>query len=294
MAMRFYGFLRISSGILYIVNSNIQRINNINLPHKNELTSILQREAKREVPLNKITIHYPHFETIIALFSHYGLPTEIFTNNSINIYDVVTLGESLLNQFVDILNEKSLSIKETVLFDNAYDYLSEEDEPKKSDIIFVFGGKTLLRAEKAAELYKKGLGKKILISGGNPIYAKVNNNSEADCYKEVLLQQHIPPNDILLEDKSITVADNVRRSLNLLDERKINFKSIILVTSPYAQRRGWAMFKKYVSDEVKLYRVNSPSGEKITKQKWHRQTHTLKIVLNEFIKMKASVAYNSA
>jgi hypothetical protein len=75
---------------------------------------------------------------------------------------------------------------------------------------------------------------------------------------------------------------------------EIGYQSIILVNSSYTQRRGWAIIKKHLPDSVRLYRVNSGTGEQYTRENWYKQENTLRVVLNEFIKMRASVVYNTA
>ena len=50
-----------------------------------------------------------------------------------------------------------LSEEDIQVLNATYDYLSEEDIPEKSDLIFVFGSKTPLRIDKAVELYNQGV-----------------------------------------------------------------------------------------------------------------------------------------
>jgi len=215
------------------MKKDIKRTDNKILPDTTELSKILKTEAEREVPVGKKGIHYPVFDTVIKLFSHYGLPTQIFTDDSLDIYQVHIKGRMLLDEIIAKILKKPMSDNEITLFNQAYDYLAEEDNPKKSDIIFVFGAKTPLRAEKAAELYHCGLGKRIMVSGGHPIYNQSRLPSEAKFYKEVLIKQEVPEDKIIVENKAITVPDNVYRSLNLLDKMGLDYKTIILINSPY-------------------------------------------------------------
>jgi uncharacterized SAM-binding protein YcdF (DUF218 family) len=269
------------------------RKNNITLPETQELSEILSAEARRDPSTGKATIHYPKFDTIIALLKHYNISHELFTDDKLNVYQVIEQGKD----FLDILVKKILSDRnpDISVFDTAYDYLSEEDEPKSSDIIIVFGAKTPLRAEKAVQLYKEGLSKTILISGGNPYYnLDKTKTSEAERYADIMQNLGVPADHILLEKQAITLPDNVWRSLNYFEENKIMPKSIILVNSPYSQRRGWAIFRKHTPDSVRLYRVNSETGEIYKKENWYKQEDTIRTILNEFVKLRASVVYNTA
>ncbi|MDX2776606.1 YdcF family protein [Streptomyces caniscabiei] len=117
---------------------------------------------------------------------------------------------------------------------------------------------------------------------------------EAKRYKDILIALGVPAQAVITEDKSITIPDNVRHSLTLLKERQIHFDSITIVNSPYAQRRGWAILKKRLPQHVKVYRVNSDCADIYKKENWYKQEETLRVVLNEFVKMRASVVYNTA
>lgn len=214
------------------------------LPGDEELDRILAAEEFRPLPLGKESIHYPRFDSVVALFDSYDQDTKLFADDDLDIHDVVSLGKQLLDQVVPVMLAKAPTLQAVELFNEAYDYLAEEDKPKPSDLMFVFGAKTPLRAEKAAQLYLAGLSKRIMVSGGSPIYAPSSSQAEAQNYKDLLIAAGVPEQAVLLEDKSITVPDNVRRSLNLLDVYGAAFQSIILVNSPYVQRRGWAIFKK--------------------------------------------------
>jgi uncharacterized SAM-binding protein YcdF (DUF218 family) len=276
------------------MNSAIKRTNNTVVPEGEELRIVLEREAKRAVPEDKLTIHYPHFETIIALLEHFGFSSNNFTDDTLDIYEVLARGKKLVDELSQKILNQDLSNREIILLDDVYDYLTEEDHPEKSDLIIVLGGKTLLRAEKAGELYLKGLAKKVLVSGSRPIYGNPDEKTEAEKYKEVLLRNGVKEKDILYEDQSISMVDNVRRSLNMLDEIGFSFDSLIVVTSAYCQRRSWVLFKKLLPDSITLYRVNSEVTEPYKKNNWYTREDTLKVVLNEFLKMRASVIYNSA
>lgn len=269
------------------------RTNNTKLPDKSELNRILETEVDFPVPAEKQTAHYATFETIVALCAALSVDDTIFTNDRLTIHQVVETGR----QTVGSLVEKAMVADPTPLaplHTAAYDYLSEEDAPTLSDLIFVFGAKTPLRAQKAAELYQQGLAPQVLISGGAPIYARGNEEPEAAHYRDILLEHGVPESAITLETLSVTMADNVRRSLSQFEDQGYRPRSIILVNSPYSQRRGWAHFNKHLPDGVTLCRVNCGTNTELSRDNWFKQESSLRIVLNEFVKMRASVVYNTA
>lgn len=270
----------------------IKRKDNTFLPERAELKKILDTEIEYPVYKGKEKVHYPKFDSLIDLLKYLKIPDDSFTSKPPkDIYDAVETGILLLNEIV----AKSFGKNDSKLiqyFDDIYDYLSEEDEPEKADTLFIFGGKTPLRATKALEVYSTVLPARIIVSGGNPIYADLKKKTEAEIYKEILIEGGVKENSIILEDKSITIPDNIRRSLSLLDDLNIKLERVVIITSPYSQRRSWAVFKKYIPDSVKLFRVNCETA--ITRDNWYLKEDTYRIVLNEYMKMLTSVVYNNA
>ena len=268
------------------------RTHTTQLPNSSQLQQILAKEAERPHAHGKQDIHFPDFSTFIVLLEYLNIPTAFIKNNIPDEADnFIDRSRSVIDQVVSKILATS---PPSPLLNNLYGYLSEQDEQEVSDLIFVFGAKTLSRIDTAVELYKNGYAKQLVISGGNPIYVQKTMKSEAEIYKNYALQKAVPKDAILIESKSLTIPDNVRSSLNMLDETNVNFSSIIIVNSPYSQRRGWAHFKKYLSDNIKIIRKNCSTIEKYSKDNWYKNEDGIRIYLNEFIKMKVAVLLNTA
>lgn len=265
------------------------------LPGTDELRKIMEYEAKRDVPLEKMGTHYPDFEAFIRLVDHFLIDAEFFRRRS-SAEDWMSLGYlEKVDGLIEDLARKVSSAGDDCrpLFDACYDYLSQEDDLKKADCIFAFGGKTPLRIEKAIQLYKDGWSEKLILSGHGP-YTGRAEISEAERYRDIAIEAGIPTESIILEKESITIPDNVRRSLNVFDEIKFEPKSIILVNSPQPQRRGWCLFKKYLPNGIELIRQNCPTAERYSRDGWFTNSEGIRVVLNEFIKMKIAVTLNTA
>lgn len=266
------------------------------LPGSDELKSIMEFEAKRDVLPEKIYTHYPRFETFIALLDQLQIESFIIKNN-IPAEGWLTQGyQEKCDKLMENITNKLLKVNTKAirqLLNELYDYLSEEDELKKADAIFTFGGKTLWRVEKAIQLYQEGWSEKLVFSGHGS-YTGRGEIPEAENYREIASRAGVPNEDIMLETESITTPDNVRRSLNLFD--KIGFKpnSLILVNSPQPQRRGWCLFKKYLPDSTELIRQNCQTAEKYDRNDWFTNPEGIKVVLNEYIKMKIAVTLNTS
>jgi len=272
----------------------MKRTDNTQLPNKDELVKILETEVSLPLLGSKQSIHYPEFSTFLAILEYLNLSGYLFTQNDFEIHQVVDDGRKLLDTMVTQILLDYFDSGLIQLLEEAYDYLSKEDLPKKSDLIFVFGAKTELRIQKAIELYRHGFGQKIMVSGKSPIYYNDHEYSEAERDKNIAIKAGVLESSIIVESQAITIPDNVRRSILQLEYLQIEPKSILLVNSPYTQRRGWAIFKKHLPDSVDLYRINSKTSEQFSKDNWYKQENSLRVVLNEFIKMRASVVYNTA
>lgn len=266
------------------------------LPDSKELQDIIAYEAQREIPPENTDAHFPKFEVFIRLLDELKLDASLLRDD-FSAEDWIggdcqkraaALVEDLVDKMIHASNKDLLP-----LFDAIYDYLSEEDGLKKADVIFVFGAKTPLRAEAAVKLYEGGWSQRIVFSGHGPFTGRTEI-TEAEMYRDLAVKAGVPLADILLEAKSITIPDNVRSSLNLFDEIGFKPKSIILVNSPYAQRRGWSLFRKYLPESVGLIRRNCGTGEKFSRRGWFTNPEGIKVVANEFIKMKIAVTLNTA
>lgn len=128
---------------------------------------------------------------------------------------------------------------------------------KKHDLAIVLGGmaeynndlKVLSirrpgdRIFQAITLYKKGLVKKILISGDSG-HLTDRGLHEARQMKKVLVSWGIPKEDIITEELSVNTYENARETKKLLNRSYPELKSFLLVTSGTHMRRALGCFQK--------------------------------------------------
>lgn len=275
------------------------RTNHTQLPTHDELNRILAFEDTRVIPREKELLHYADFSPIISLLRKYDLPDTFFTG----LFTFEDFGnKQFFNEAVKLfqhLGERILtddSDRAHVLFNKMYEYLSEEDTLESGDIIFVFGGKKTFRMEKAIELYKKGIAPKILVSGKSPFYEKdIEQEAEAETLRAFAIQYGVSKEDIIIEAQSITVPDNVKRSLNLLDSSNIPHQKIILVNSPFSQRRGWVHFQKMSLPGTECMRVNADRvSEEFSRDKWYANDAGVRMIMKEFFALRISELINSS
>jgi uncharacterized SAM-binding protein YcdF (DUF218 family) len=99
------------------------------------------------------------------------------------------------------------------------------------------------RLTDALVLYKKGLVRKLLITGGDgAIIGK--ENLEAALTEPFLLALGVRQEDILLESESRNTHENALFSKQLLDSLHIKTQKILLITSAFHTPRSLACFRK--------------------------------------------------
>lgn len=107
--------------------------------------------------------------------------------------------------------------------------LFSEDPVRPVDYVIVMGGYQQARADRAAELYWRGLTKKIIVTGGMVTGAPCPM-SQAKFLASYLGQQGISTNDIFLEDQSQNTPENLKMSARFVGHQPT---SLGLVTIPY-------------------------------------------------------------
>ncbi|MBK1809569.1 YdcF family protein [Clostridium sp. YIM B02505] len=142
--------------------------------------------------------------------------------------------------------------------------------PDKSDAIVVLGcrirGETpsaflTARTEEAAELFKNGYGKYIIVSGGK---GQGESISEAEGMKRILLSKGIDEDKIIMEDKSTSTAENIKFTSKIMQLN--NFNSAVVVSNEFHLRRAQILCKRnkisatYKGVLVKAYVANEIYG----------------------------------
>jgi uncharacterized SAM-binding protein YcdF (DUF218 family) len=141
-------------------------------------------------------------------------------------------------------------------------YLSPQDELEKADVIVVIsGGDTDARINEGVKMYFQKWAPKIIFSGA----AATGDVSNALAMKRIAVSEGVPEKDILIEEDSKTTRENAEFSAEII--REIGAKKIILITSPYHQRRAYQEFKTVLDDEVKIIN-HSAVDENWRKKNW--------------------------
>jgi hypothetical protein len=175
------------------------------------------------------------------------------------------------------------------VYSRVYEALVPREDDSPTDLIFVFGSELNVRAQKAAELYKNGVADKVMMSGNRPHYRE-NVEPEAVRMARVAIDAGVPPEAITIEDRSITLPDNVKRSLDLLETMNLQPKSVTLVATNFVLQRAKMEWYKFTPWDIEIKTVSPPvQSARFSADGWHRDDLTVRLVLNEYAKMVIEV-----
>lgn len=129
------------------------------------------------------------------------------------------------------------------LANKIWDYMLMHQKLKPADAIFVLGSNDTRTAIWASELYKMGLAKYVICSGGNGKGSTLIK-TEAETFGNILEEHDVPKCSIILETRATNTGENIIFTRELLTSLSLDLKSFILVQKPYMERRTYATFKK--------------------------------------------------
>lgn len=131
----------------------------------------------------------------------------------------------------------------------------DNDCLKPSDAIILLEGDGFHRFQKAVDLYKNGLGKKIVFSGA--IVQKEYGSYPFEEVKPFILEAGVPEEDLIHEDKSLQTQQQAVEVVKMAMEK--GWKRLALVASHEHQYRAYLTFLRQVLDsksDIILY--NAP------------------------------------
>lgn len=157
-------------------------------------------------------------------------------------------------------------------------YLSPQDTLGKVDaIVVVSGGNTDARISEGVKLYLQKWAPKLIFSGA----AAEGDVSNALAMKRIAVTKGVPAADILIEENSKTTAENAEFTAKVIHDNE--FKSIILVTSPYHQRRAYTQFRYELGKEFIILN-HSAKDETWRKKNWWENANARFLTLGEIMK----------
>lgn len=166
-------------------------------------------------------------------------------------------------------------------------YFSPSDQLSKADAIVVVSGSNE-RLHHALGLYKEGFANKLIFSGA----ASEGPTSNAKAWKISAIKKGVPEAGIIIEEKATNTYENAAFTKNIILDQK--FKQIILVSSPYHQRRVYESLKK-VLKEYNVVIQNSPETRSVWKaDNWWKSKIGVRTTISEAAKiiwLKISISH---
>ncbi|MEA3357607.1 MAG: YdcF family protein [Patescibacteria group bacterium] len=281
--------------------SRDKRKTSVQLPSSDAIDSIIQSETPRDIHPKKKKSHFTSFETAIDWLEHINIASDLFIDNHDPrkaLEMAVDIQDKVVSATMDAVKKKDAGL--LGILAQVGSFLGEEDighngKYNKSDLILVFGSSDLSRIEKGVELWKAGVAPILMISGGQPYY-KEQKVPEAVTFARHALSLGVPKCALLLEPNSISLADNVKTSLCLLDALGFDYSKngITSVVVWFGQRRVYYHLMKFSQPGVQIHRVNtSLDSGKLTVNHWFKSDFGIRVVFNEFVKMRGRVLYNT-
>jgi len=122
--------------------------------------------------------------------------------------------------------------------------LSPQDALEPSDaIVVISGGETQSRVAEGVDLYKNNWAPILIMSGAARDTEGVAN---AVAMQRLAVDLGVASEDVLIEEESVNTFENAEKTKDIIIENK--YSKIILVTSPYHQRRASLVFHKALKD----------------------------------------------
>ena len=131
------------------------------------------------------------------------------------------------------------------LAEKLWHYHKMNHELSRADAILVLCSHDTAVAERGAQLFLDGWAPLLIFSGGlGTITRQLWHEPEADQFARIAVAMGVPPERILVENRSTNTGENVLFTRRLLDERQLSPQRFILVQKPYMERRSYATFKQ--------------------------------------------------
>ena len=166
-------------------------------------------------------------------------------------------------------------------------YLAPQDELQRADAtIAVSGGDTLSRTLEAVRLYQDGWAPVLIFSGA----AKDRKGpSNAEAMRTIAIGQGLPPDVVSIDELSETTKQNASEVSNIVAALSLN--KVILVTSPYHQRRAFLEFQHRMGTDVTI--INHPAPDHTwSKRNWWRSPRGWYLTLSELPKTLLTLSLN--
>ncbi len=164
-----------------------------------------------------------------------------------------------------------------VFADEPARYLIAKDPPQKADAALVLAGDPgYERTKCGARLVLAGEARLLILTGGEP-----GPGDSATSLRDVALGMGVPPEAIRMEQVSTSTHESLLAIRDILAREQV--RSLVVVTSPYHQRRAVWAARRTLPGVLILSRPADPSSWR--PEGWWKTSGNRRIVLGEYLKL---------
>jgi hypothetical protein len=140
-----------------------------------------------------------------------------------------------------------------------WDFLDiREKNLQSAEALLVMGSNDVRIPRYAAKLFLKGLAPIMVMAGREGrLTREMWDRPEAEIFAEEAIKAGVPSDKILVENRSTNTQENIMFSREILAQRGIKPRRLLIAHKPYMQRRTWATFKK-IWPEVDIQMTTPP------------------------------------
>jgi uncharacterized SAM-binding protein YcdF (DUF218 family) len=260
------------------------RTDSTQLPSAHELLDILTKESQRKA------VRFDFIQRNNVIFGVHRKLSKLANSDDswIDQYRELPLAElvSKVDQnHAELARYIQEHPSEQTLYQAFYRALIPNEKSAKTDAIFVFGAASNARIERAIELYNDGIAQKIIISGNSPHYLE-GVQSEASRMADFAIEKGIPKDHLILEQASVTLPDNVKRTIDLFEVMNWRPAALTIVATNFVLTRATMEWYKFCPWDITIVPVAAyPQSSKFTAEGWYNDSSTIALVLNDYAKI---------
>lgn len=147
-----------------------------------------------------------------------------------------------------------LAVAGAIAFAGLGYYLSPQDKLHKADaIVAISGGDTDARTKEAIRLYHAGWAPLVIFSGAA---SDPTGPSNAAAMRAKAILEGVPADHIILDEAAANTLQNASGVAAIAKSRGLS--KLILVTSPYHQRRALISFRRHVGKNITIINHSAP------------------------------------
>jgi len=249
-----------------------------------ELLDILKKESQRKA------VRFDFVKNNNSIFDAHRKVSQLAGSDDswIDSYEVDSLAvlkEKIDKNYCELTEFIQTNQANERLYRSFYASLITQDDHTKSEALFVFGASTNARIDCAVKLYKQGVAEKIIISGKSPHYVE-GIEPEAGRMAAFAVDQGVPRESLVIEESSITLPDNVKRTIDLLESMGWYPSSVTIIATNFVIARAVMEWYKFCPWVITIKAVAArPQSLKFTEDGWYKQADSIALVLNEYSKI---------